>query len=160
MLIKTTRPGTEIEPDAGAYIASLASHYANTDEIRSLASSIVSSAPAAWRPADYNRAARTLYGTVKRWFRFVPDRGEYLLGFDDVRDPSRWFGDCDDAVIILGSLMASVGIPCSVLVMGDSAGPYHAALRGYGKVYDPTGVITWWNKNGFKVWGEYPIEEE
>ena len=153
----TKRPGARFEPDAGAFIASLANAYANTEEVRSLASGIVNSTPAAWTPASYDHAARKLYGAVKRRFRFVPDRGEYLLGFEDVRNPDRWTGDCDDAVLILGSLASSVGIPSEVLVVGNNEEAYHAALKMNGAVYDVTGVIS--PLRLFKVWGVYPIEE-
>jgi transglutaminase-like putative cysteine protease len=157
----TNRPEVDIEPDAGAFVARLASAYGSDIQIRKIASSILHSAPAAWDASAYSRAASSLYGYVKKHFQYVPDRGEFLVGIEDVYN-RHWVGDCDDATMILGALMSSVGIPSEVVVIGNAYRPYHAVLRANGTIYDVTGVVNPISKlyKDFRIWGVYPVDGE
>jgi hypothetical protein len=153
--------GTKVEPDVGSFIAVLASAYANDNQVREIAAGILPQRAAAWTTGASVHAASLIASFVKSRFRFVPDRGETLLSLEDVRNPSRWSGDCDDAVLILTSLMASINILVEVLIVGNDAGPYHAVTRAYGTIYDPTGVCTPFTMlfRKFRIWGVYPVEE-
>jgi len=96
---------------------------------------------------------------VKKHFRFIPDKGEYLIPFTDVINTSRWMGDCDDASLILSSLMASVGIPNDIVIVGNSDAAYHAIVMSDTYSYDVTGVVTPFATlyRKFAIWGRYPV---
>lgn len=151
--------GVDIEPEIGSFLAALASAYGSDRRIRRLAVSVLPPHHTAWTRGDFANAARTLYGFVKNRFQYVPDKGENLLTIDEVADPGQWAGDCDDAVLILGSLFSSVGIPAQAVVVGNSQAPYHVVLRCRGTVYDLTGVVNPVSTlcRSYTVWGVYHI---
>lgn len=127
-------------------------------EVHDISSDIVSHID----PSDHEGRLRAIFGHAQNTFRFVKDpwHTEFIKTpnaiLRDLRKYGHVRGDCDDAVVYLGSLVESAGYPVklSMLKADPARNDYsHIYLEAYtGKKWMPMDIISKKNKFGW----EYP----
>lgn len=111
--------------------------------VRQAAEEIVRSLP----PRDFDAESRAVEAYVRRHLRFTRDG----IRVETVKTPSRmlaeidktgcFVGDCDDASVLSGSLLLSIGHPIAFQTLGRGDRPHHVNIldRLTGRTVDATG---------------------
>jgi hypothetical protein len=112
-------------PERMAFLRSVVEDAAQDTRIRAFAVAIVSAHGFVAR--DYENHARLLLEWVQGNIKYVPEEGEILQ--DPRKTLELGFGDCDDQVLLLATLFASVGLPYRFVLAGHAPvrSPWRAA---------------------------------
>jgi transglutaminase-like putative cysteine protease len=109
--------GREDAPQILAYLKDFCTHYGRSPFIREFVRSIL---PASTRDNDQAVILRTVTSWVRDNIRYLPDPAgaEYFIDpialITQVQKTGRAFGDCDDHVLLLNSMLNSVGFETRV----------------------------------------------
>lgn len=133
--------------------------------MRQIAAAVVQDAP--WK--NKREEAKRLFAWIRRNVRFTydPEGAELLQEVDAILNHRA--ADCDDFVILGGSLLRSIGIPVQIVIIGaDSRAPnafshiYLQAFMGDAWVgFDPsvTTATFGWEPERYTVKKIIPVEE-
>jgi hypothetical protein len=108
-------------------VASLIRQYSNHRRIRETAAMMVADIP----PSQHLDEVRAIFRKTKKMIRLTLDpiggeagiRGERV--FNPLETLDSMVGDCDDFAVLVGSLLASIGIPVKLrLISKDGLRPY------------------------------------
>jgi len=109
-------------------MAGLIDHFKTDIIIREKALSLV----ARLSPKNFDGEIRALFNFVKNNIRYVRD----IAGVETVSWPTKTLeykqGDCDDKVVLLGSLLEAIGFKTRLVAIGPRAGVYtHVYIQAY-----------------------------